>query len=45
MYSKTAIECKSVGKEVKMRNVWANPGEEVMMQHSFVVMDILYREV
>jgi len=34
-----------VGKEEKVRNVKAIPGEEVMMQHRLAVMDILHRKV
>jgi len=40
--SKTAIDYILVGKEEKVRNVKAIPGEEVMMQHRLVVMDIEY---
>jgi len=40
---KTAIDYILVGgKEEKVRNVKAIPGEEVMMQHCLVVMDIEY---
>jgi len=43
--SKTAIDYILVGKEEKVRSVKAIPGEEVMMQHCFVVMDIYYRKI
>jgi len=44
--SKTTIDYILVGKEEKVKkNVIAIPGEEVMMQHRLVVMDILFRKV
>jgi len=42
---KTTIDYILIGKEEKVRNVKAVPGEEVMMQHRIVLVDILYRKV